>query len=235
MPAYLHLDFRPRSAWWIAQLQTKVRSSSEDVRQRYVTWAESGLGQLALALATKLEVRGRVAIRFRRLLQELLEEVDESQDLDHLLEGGYVFVPSEPGILYDICEVVDSVIFESRSAYEITGKFVQRFCEVILNRRIAEKDLRQVLSEAGQDTRWIEELRDSRILFFHNTAPWIALEVQERDPLQIQLIVMKENLHTFEDRTKFITQSELVDVWEGYERSMSTLNPDPARGSGSRL
>ena len=224
MPEYLHLDFRPRNAGWIAQLQTRARnSSSQKVRARYETWAESGLGQLALSLATKLEVRDRVARRFRDLMQTLLAEVDGAEDLGYLLEGGYVFTPGDSGILYDTCAAVDSVIFESRSAYEMTGKFVTRFCEVILNRRVTQEDLIRVLTDAGQDVAWIQELRDSRILFFHNTAPWIALEIHARDPLQFQLVVMKENLENFDDRSKFITQEDLANVWDGYERSMSAL------------
>ncbi len=224
MPEFLHLDFRPASAGWIAQLQTKARnSSSEEVRARYETWAESGLGELALALATKLEVRQRVARRFRELMQRLFEEVEDAEDIGHLLEGGYVFSPTDPGLLYDICDSVDSVLFESRSAFEITGKFVVRFCDVILNRGVTQEDLIRVLNDAGHDVSWVEELRGNRILFFHETAPWIALEIQEREPLQFQLLVLKENLKDFDDPSKFITQSELSDVWDGYENSMTVI------------
>ena len=224
MPEFLHLDFRPASAGWIAHLQNKARScSSDEVRARYETWAESGLGALALALATKLEVRQRVARRFRELMQRLFEEIEDAGDIGHLLEGGYVFTATEPGLLYDICASVDSVLFESRSAYEITGRFVGRFCEVILNRRVTQEDLVGVLDDAGHDVSWVEELRGNRILFFHETAPWIALEIQEREPLQFQLLVLKENLKDFDDRSKFLTQSELQDAWDGYEKSMVVI------------
>ena len=83
-------------------------------------------------------------------MQTLLEEVDGAEDLGYLLEGGYVFTPSDSGILYDTCAAVDSVIFESRSAYEMTGKFVTRFCEVILNRRVTQEDLIRVLTDADR-------------------------------------------------------------------------------------
>ena len=224
MTEFLHLDFRPGSAWWIARLQSRARTSSSDlVRTRYLTWTESGLGELAVALATKLEVRTRVAKRFRELMAKLLDELCEAEDLGYLLDGGFVFTPDDRGILYDICGSVDSVVFESRSAYEITGKFVSRFTEVILDRRIGQEDLMDVLRTAGQDVAWIEELRRNRILFFHETTPWIALEIHERDPLKFQLVVMKENLKNFDDRSKFITQSALADMWRGYEESIVAI------------
>ena len=125
--------------------------------------------------------------------------------------------------MYDICDSVDSILFESRSAYEITGKFVGRFCEVILERPIKQADLIRVLTDAGHDVVWIKELQENRILFFHQTAPWIALEIKQRDPLQFELVVMKENLKDFDDPSKFITQSELSDIWDGYERSMVAI------------
>lgn len=34
---------------------------------------------------------------------------------------------------------------------------------------------------------------------------------------------MKENLENFDDRSKFITQEDLANVWDGFERSMSAL------------
>ena len=165
----------------------------------------------------------RVAARFRSLLLKLHEEISDSGRLGELLDGGYVFTPSDSSILYDICDVVDSLYFESRSAYEITGHFVTRFCRVILDRSVSENELVGVLQAAGQDVSWIVDLRENRNLFSHETAPWIALKIESREPPEFQLVVMKDNLHEFDDPTRFITQDALVDMWDGYEASLMAL------------
>ncbi len=69
-------------------------------------------------------------------------------------------------------------------------------------------------------SRWTLENRN---LFSHETAPWIALNIESREPLEFQLVVMKENLHEFDDPTTFITQDALVDMWDGYEASLMAL------------
>lgn len=194
MSEYLHLDFRPAAAGWIARLQTMART-----------------------------IRGRVGKRLVALLQDLQEQVSQADDLDELLEGGCVFTPSDPGILYDLCDAIDSLYFESRSAYEITGRFVRLFCDVILDRPVSEEELVEVLRASGQDVEWISELRENRKLFFHETAPWIALQIHSRDPLKFQLVAMKEDLHEFDDPEKFITQTDMVRVWDGYQASLVAL------------
>jgi len=69
---------------------------------------------------------------------------------------------------------MDSFIFETRSLYEIVGKFLVTLFEILFDRKITQEELKSLLSSQGIDTRWIDELRDARILFFHETAPWLA-------------------------------------------------------------
>ena len=211
MHDFIQLDFRPPTMGWTLRLLGRVQTSSK---------AESGLGELSLAFATKRAIRHRVAYRLSELLHALRDEIAESGEVDSLIATGSVFSPRDERILYDICAAVDALYFESRSTYEIAGHFFRKFAEVILDRRLKEEDLTAVLDAEGVPTDWVEELRTNRILFFHETSPWIAFRVEERDPLTVKLVIMKENLHTFDDESRFVLQDELVRMWEGFEAAM---------------
>lgn len=214
----LHLDFRPTSAALVLPLQSRLQaSSSEILRERYSRWGEVGLGELGMAVSTRFMIAFVVARRLGRLLQDLRDEIAASDKLEELLEGGYVYTPEDSFFLYDLCGAVDAFFFEYRSCYEVIGKFILHFCDHILGRKIAEDDLTQALVEAGSDTHWIDPLRLNRVLFFHNTAPWIALSVTNRDPLECSLIIMKRNIDSFDNPEDYIVQQEIVETIEGLQ------------------
>jgi len=56
----------------------------------------------------------------------------------------------------------------------------------------------------------------------HNGAPYFAVDLSNV-PERYDLFIMKENLRTFEDETKFVRLSELRDIVEGFTRSKRVL------------
>jgi len=224
MTEILHLNYDPVEAAWIISILTRLRSSvSVTLKERLSKWKEIGLTEIGMAFTTRLELRYRAAFKFSKLLQKLRDEINDSGKLDELLNGGYVYDPEDHRILYDICVAIDALYFESRSAYEIFGRFVRTFAEKILNCKFTEKKIQQVLIDSGQETDWIEEVREHRKLFFHETAPWIALSILKRQPLKLSLIVMKVNLRNLDDPSKYITQQQLIDSWNAFERAISII------------
>ena len=217
----LHLDYRPGTAGWVLPLQTHLAtSSSETLQGRYQQWEEQGLAELGIAVATRFAQTLRVPFLLGQLLQRLRDEIEESSQIDELLEGEMAFSPKDTRILYDICVLIDAFYFEYRSCYEVVGKFVVKFGECILDKTISEADLKEVLRKAGHDVGWIESVREDRKLFFHQTAPWIALRINERNPLNCSLLVLKENLQEFSDPEKYVTQQQLVDSISGLQKGM---------------
>lgn len=216
----LHLDYRPPTAAWVLPLQSRlVGSSSQVLRLRYARWAEVGLAELGIAVATRLTIAFVVARRLQALLKTLRDEIAASGDLDSLLEGGYVYTPQDQWISYEICAAFDAVIFEYRSSYEVLGRFIRSFGTHILGREVTEDELNHVLLDAGLDLTWVEDLRLNRILFFHKTAPWIALRVNHHDPLEVSLIVMKRNLSSFDDPNDYVVQPQLVETIAGFQQA----------------
>jgi len=216
----LHLDYRPKTGGIVGSLQTRLmKSSSAKLRERYDSYHEVGLGAIGSAVATRLALVLRVSFRLGILLKRLRDEIEETGRVGELLDNGWAFVTPDSRIFYDICVTVDACYFEFRSFYEIVGKYVIAFCKEMLDREVSEKELIQVLEDAGVDTSWIEPVKDTRKLFFHETAPWIALRIHERSPLVCSLLVLKENVHTFDDADKYITQDQLVDAIEGLQKA----------------
>jgi hypothetical protein len=209
----LHLDYCPGTADWVLPLQTRLNESASSVlRTRYADWAKFGFAELGMAVATRFSLTLRVAYRLSELLKSLRDEINDSGQIDELLRGGFVFSPKDHRILYDICVAIDAFYFEYRSSYEVVGRFVTTFCKEILDKTITEKALLDVLREAKVNIEWIELLRDNRKLFFHQTAPWIALEIHQHHPLECSLLVMKENIHEFHDPTTYVTQQQITDT-----------------------
>jgi len=217
----IHLDYRPGTAGWVLRLQSRLQASPSDVlRTRYSRWGEAGLADLAIAVATRLSLTLRVSFRLAELLKKLRDEIDASGDIDQLLTGGFVYSPKDARIFYDICVAVDAFYFEFRSSYEVLGRFVRTFGREILGRSITEHEILQVLEAANCNRDWIDPVRENRKLFFHETAPWIALEVHQRRPLECSVLVMKENLHEFDHPDKYVTQSHLVNTVTGFQQAV---------------
>lgn len=224
MNEFIHLAYNPGPSGWILRLQTRLHNSiSATLIERYSKWKDLGLSEIGMAFATRLSLRYRAAYNFSKLMQELRDEINSSGQLVELLNEGSAYNPKDHRIFYDICVAFDSLYFESRSAYEIIGNFIRVFGKKILDCNFTENEILQVLSGAGQQTDWIGHIRENRKLFFHETAPWIALHILKQQPLECSLIVMKENLQNFDDPSKFITQQQLLDAWDGFERSIPTI------------
>jgi len=86
---------------------------------------------------------------------------------------------------------------------------------------MSQQEIVERLEADGIDTGWIKQLRNHRVLFFHNTAPWIALEVASWRPRRFELLVLKKTVP--DDADDMIRFKELVDIFRGFERSLGAL------------
>lgn len=211
MKEVLHLEFSPQSVAWIGDLQASVRDSqSAKIQEAYLSWSKVGLGELALDIATRIAIVRRVEMRLQRGFEKLKGEIEESGDLDGLLASESVYRPADESVVFELCADVDSLYFEWRSLYELLGRFAKSFGKEILGAKISEAELREVVRNDGIPEDWIDSLAENRKLFFHQKAPWIALEIRSRRPLQCSLIVMKANFAEIGGGGSSVGHSELV-------------------------
>lgn len=224
MPEVLHIEFNTTTVAWIGDLQARTANSlSRLVRDRYQSWAAVGLGELALAIATRLAIARRVESQLRESVTRLKDELVQSNNLDEVLAEGYCYRPSDEHLPFDICAAVDACFFEWRSLYEVVGKFATTYCQEILGVTVTELQLIAVVERAGVPTRWINPLRENRKHFFHQAAPWIGLEVRARRPFECSLVIMKENLSNLDDPTKYVSEAELVEVSNGLRNAVAAV------------
>ena len=81
--------------------------------------------------------------------------------------------------------------------------------------------LKDLLVQNGQDPNWFQLLDKDRNFFIHNGTPYIAIDVStEEDP---DLVVMKENLKSFEDTKSYTKLSEMDSIVKGFSTAKIIL------------
>ena len=64
----------------------------------------------------------------------------------------------------------------------------------MLQKPLDEKTIKNALRKRGCDIRWIDVLRDERITYFHDTAPWIALrKLPFADPAPFEMLIVRRH------------------------------------------
>lgn len=222
---YLHIDYEPPSRGWLLRIMKRLNeSSSSTLRERMSTWGSSHLKEMGFALTTKLAMLSRVLCRVDQQLQRLGEQLNDEALIDKCIRRGAAYKITDKALPYELLTDIDSFLFESRSAYEIIGHFLCQFFDHILKRRINEAQLKKLLDARNVDTRWIEELKCDRILFFHNTTPWLALEFVSRKPLRFELLILKKNVNDFTNPDDYIRFEQLRAIYHGIESSLNALH-----------
>ncbi|MCB0386899.1 MAG: hypothetical protein KDD43_16005, partial [Bdellovibrionales bacterium] len=137
---------------------------------------------------------------------------------------GFVFpIPHE--LQYEVLVDLDSLLFELKACGELFLRFFALLhChggEPIPKNKLW-LELTKVIREAEQDTSWLAHLKDHRGFFIHRGTLYFAVDLSNA-PEHYDLLIMKENLQTFKDPTKFVTLSELRTIVEGFEHSKHVL------------
>jgi hypothetical protein len=175
MQKYVFFDFRPRITWLYPIWNALHRTPSEALREAD-SKRDSTLSDLAVAVATKLVILGTVVNRFNTDYGRLLKlAADDAVKIRTNRETGTVWIVPDDLIAYELLADIEGFVFESRSTYEILGKFLLAFHRAIFGEVLTEEDLKVILRDGGLDVAWTTLLRDERVLFFHGTAPWLAL------------------------------------------------------------
>jgi hypothetical protein len=221
----LHIAYFPPWSGWLLQIMTRLSGSpSATLKSRMEAWGSTPLSEMGSALASKMSMLGRVLRRFDQQMRHLTDELKDQSDatLREMVREKVAHTTADEALPYEILVEVDSFFFESRSAYEILGQFLRGFFKRILAEDVSESEIIKLLEEEQIDSRWIKQLRDHCVLFFHNTAPWIALEVVSWEPRRFELLVLKMLVPN--DTRDMIRFKELVEIYRGFAASMAALH-----------
>lgn len=155
--SYMHISYEP-SDIWLYPIMNRLRQSSNPIlRQRMDDWGETPLGEIGLALATKRSMLLLLVRRIDRQLNKLNQEINDGNLVEQHITGNYAYRLRDTELAYEILLDVDAFIFESRSTYEIVGKFLLDFFDRIFGSKVKENEIIAVQKSEGLDTRWIEE------------------------------------------------------------------------------
>ena len=221
----LHLAYLPSSAGFALPILSAIRSAKSPLlKARADRWSPGQpLSEYALAVTTKMMVLRATLERLRDHLAELDSELVRRTDLRAHVDEGAGLLTGDRQLPYRVLAGVDAFIYEFRSTYEITGKFVRCFGREILGIELAESRVREIVREAGVSDAWVTDLQDQRKLFFHDTAPWLALRVESFDPLKVELLVLKQHERNLDDSPNVIPFSRLTAIHSGMLGALQAL------------
>jgi hypothetical protein len=89
-----------------------------------------------------------------------------------------------------------------------------------IKKEYSGKELKRILIENGQDANWFALLDKDRNFFIHHATPYIAIDISVDPP---DLLIMKENLKSFNDSNTFTRLSELDTVLKGFRKAIHIL------------
>ena len=145
----------------------------------------------------------RVDDRLKQIDKELRSDRTE---VEACIREGAAYRLSDRDLGHEAMVDFDSFLFESRSAYEITVTFVQRFFDLILGKRLAKgsakeamKAVEATLRKRAAQTGWIDQLRKTRNRLIHERVAWLALEDTKRKKLRFDPVLLTRTVDRLED------------------------------------
>jgi hypothetical protein len=230
----LHLDWSPAlDAHWILRVQSALQACKSPIlRSRYSRWDQDPhrgltLGGLAFAIGTKLTMVPLIVQRVDARLREIGKVLQSDRNkVEACLQRGGVYRLPDRAVAHEALVDFDSFFFESRSAYEITVSFLERFFNLILekplgtgSRKDAARHVEEALRNRGAQTRWIDEMRKKRNLLIHERATWLTFEVTDGDPFRFDPVLLTKSVARTEDDPDRLSIEQCRDLWQGFVSS----------------
>ena len=222
-PEHLHIAYLPSTGYVHPILNALSESSAPEAAAAIHGWTSAGVGQLAVALSTKLVLLSIAQRRLGQALSVLRSAAMRAPDALLGIEEGKSVMLADRDLVYETLVDLDSFVFEFRSGYEILGKFVIGMYRLLGKKAPSESDLQSHLESRGIPTAWIGVLRERRIVHFHSTPPWIVFEVLSKAPLELTEIVTAGPSMRPEDIASGLPLKGLVDIHEGMARALQAL------------
>jgi hypothetical protein len=223
MQNYVFFDFNPRITWLYPVWNALHSTTSKTLREAY-SKRGAELGDRAIAVATKIPILGTVTNRFNANYGKLLKlAAADAPKIRTNRQTGTVWRVPDERIAYELLADIEAFIFESRSTYEIFGKFLNVFFKEIFDRVLTEQYLKAVMRDGGFDVEWTTLLRDERILFFHATAPWLALMFRDDETNTPELLVVRRNVKDLSDPESFARLADYDRIYWGLGNALKRM------------
>lgn len=218
---WVHFECIFRNKWGLKVI-TEIQKAIKEGR---IDRPSNAFNDFSMSIAIRLDLIDRLLKRLTNSIQMLSKEVMNVTE-EHIFtrdnEGYALFINED--LKLDLLIDIDAFLFEINSCCELFGQYIYELYTAIgmsIHKDKTGQELARILRATSNDTLWFKVLDESRNFFIHNGAPYIALDITNEKYMNI--IIMKENLKSFEDSKKYITLNDLVNIREGFKKSLPIL------------
>jgi hypothetical protein len=183
--------------------------------------------ELGIHISTRLNILTYIKKRLNEGTAKLFTKIKKDHKSKHvftqLQEGSAL--PVDDDRKYGLLADIDALIFELNSVYELMAELFQilhKYVEKPIKKGEVRKKIKRILRNDGHDTKWCEKLSNHRKFLIHRVAPYLAVDLSH-EPEKYELLVMKNNLHAFDNPREFFTLSELITIDKDFKNAKLIL------------
>lgn len=213
---HINIDYRT-GAYFFLRMWTHIDNAARQGRIKpFKGKPRKDLGEIALAIDVKLKL---LAIVINRMNKNILKLYEQIRERDKSKDKYAMPVPDE--ITYTLITDIDSFLFEMSSCLELLDNYAKKVLRKVCGKKIPKKFyIDSVLQEHGKG-KWPELLQKTRNHFVHQAAPWIAVCV-DKEP-SYDLLIMKQNLHDFNDTDQFLRLTDLNKISKKFTKTIDLV------------
>ncbi|BCM25697.1 hypothetical protein [Methyloradius palustris] len=221
---WLHLEERRGDQWLLpiysaisnAQFEGKCKAIDIDTRE------------MGVYISTKLNIITHVIIRMNEGVSKIHEKIKDHEDLHVFtkLQQGYAFPIDDP-LKYQLIADIETFLFQMNATWELIKKFIAKIythAGYATSRKNSAPIIKVVHENNNQNTDWFPLLDKNRNFIAHEGAIYLAVDVSDQD--NWDLLIIKKNLMDFELKDLFFTQSDLVNIYQGFLIAKSLIQTD---------
>ena len=211
---------------WILPIWASVNSA---VQKGKINDLPNEVYEMGIHISTRLNILPRIVSRINTEVTELfsIAERHEETNVFTTAEEGYALGINND-LKYNLICDIDSLLFELNSVCELMTKLFESLYSHVGKALKKEKvglKIKSIIENANQNPSWFNALDKHRNFFTHNGSPYVSIDIT-RGRGNYELLIMKENLKSFEDEEKFIRMSMLNEIVQGFVNSKPIIQAD---------
>lgn len=219
---WIHINYEENDKWLFPifnELRASLRLKDDEI-------LDQNFIELSYHISTRLEILpiiyDRLNEEFKRIIDNCKEKVEQI-NISSEKENGYVLEIDEK-VKYSMILDIDSFLFEINSCLELITKLIKNIYS-LLGQKVEDinEELKQLLIKKGQDIEWYRLLDSGRNFFIHDGTPFFAIDYTNHSIGQYDILIMKENIKSFEQKKKYYRLSDFNKIIIGFYQSKNII------------
>ena len=172
------------------------------------------IGDLVLAVSVRLDCLPTVIDRINGSVNRLYEEVKQRDKASDRC----AYEPRS-GVKYPLLIDINSFLSEIYSGLDLVEKLGKKVLRQVVKKPVRGSLIRAVLEAKGRSLECLDKFESWSDHFTHGGTPWMAVSL-DREPEYYDLLIMKSNVHNFNDAETFFRLSELDEARKGFVQAI---------------